>query len=91
MENVGDAQGVSLRPKGSVGERGRARKQSKQTDGGGTARPALSEQSQKASIDRLRLKLPEAGSPVGQGRMNIRVRWNLQRVFVVCSTCFSLY
>ena len=43
----------------------------------------------KASIDRL--KLPEAGSPVGQGRMNIRVRWNHQRVFVVCSTCFSLY
>ena len=86
MEKVGDAQGVSLRPKGSVGERRRARKQSKRTDGGGTTRPALSEQTQKASADRLRVKLPEAGSPVGHSKMNIRVIWDHQRVFVVCST-----
>ena len=86
MEKVGDDQGVSLRPKRSVGERRRAGKQSKRTDGGGTARPALSEQIQKASVDRLRVKLPEAGSPVGHSKMNIRVRCHHQRVFVVCST-----
>lgn len=74
-----------------MGERGRAGKQSKRADGGGTTQPALSGQTQKASIDRLRVKLAEAGSPVGQGKMNIRVRWNHQRVFVVCPTSFSLY